>query len=145
MNTKLASGILLRKAALLATGSAIDLEFQILDGARHPDAKLGKDGDLTIGSLYDLIPASADKKPNPIGEWNTARIVSSGKHVEHWLNGAKVVEYHRGSPDFRKHVAESKYKGIPEFGEWADGHILLQDHGNQVSFRNIKFRVPAAK
>ena len=121
-------------------GSAIGLEFQILDDARHPDAKLGRDGNRTVGSLYDMIPAGDTKKPNPIGEWNTARIVVDSRHVEHWLNGLKVLEYERGSQAFRDLVAQSKYKNIPGFGEWADGHILLQDHGNRVSFRNLKIR-----
>jgi len=122
-------------------GSAIGLEYQILDDARHPDAKLGRDGDRTLGSLYDLMTASADKKPNYIGEWNTARIVARGNHVEYWLNGKKILSFTRGSAAFRKAVADSKYHNIPNFGEWPDGHILLQEHGSQVSFRNIKIRV----
>ncbi len=126
-------------------GSAIGPEFQILDDVRHPDAKMGRDGNRTIGSLYDLIPAAANKPVNPIGEWNTARIIVEGRHVEHWLNGEKVLTYERGSAAYRQLVAQSKYRNIPEFGEWADGHILLQDHGNRVSFRNIKIRIPVAK
>jgi hypothetical protein len=127
--------------AKAAVGSAIGLEFQILDDAVHPDAKLGRDGNRTVGSLYDLIPASAAKRPNAIGEWNTARVVVRGDRVEHWLNGTKVVEYERASPAFRDAVAASKYRNIPGFGEWPRGHILLQEHGDAVSFRNVKIRV----
>jgi hypothetical protein len=123
-----------------AVGSAIGLEFQILDDDRHPDAKLGKNGNRRLGALYDLMPAAEGKIRKPVDEWNTARIVSRGKHVEFYLNGRKTVEFDRGSAPYRALVAGSKYKEIPAFGEWPDGHILLQDHGNAVSFRNIKIR-----
>ena len=126
--------------AKAATGSAIGPEFQILDDEHHPDAKLGRDGNRTEGGLYDLIAPAKTKRTNPVGAWNNAHIIVRGNHVEHWLNGIKVVEYERGSADFRSLVAMSKYKTIPGFGEWADGHILLQDHGDRVSFKNIKIR-----
>ncbi len=121
-------------------GSAIGPEFQILDDERHPDAKLGRDGNRTIGSLYDMITAPATKKVKPIGEWNNARILSEGKHVTYWLNGEKTVEFERGSKEWRDLVAMSKYKVWPNFGELPEGHIRLQDHGNQVFYRNIKIR-----
>jgi hypothetical protein len=128
-------------------GSAIGLEFQILDDERHPDAKLGVRGNRTMGSLYDLIAATNLDEPDrtakrvlPPGAWNRARIVATGRHVEHWLNGVKVVEYDRGTQMFRALVNTSKYKDMPGFGERERGPILLQDHGDAVSFRSIKIR-----
>lgn len=123
-----------------ATGSAIGCEYQLLDDALHPDAKLGRDGNRTLAALYDLIPPAADKPVRPIGAWNTARVVARGLHVVHWLNGVRVLDYERGSDAFRKLVAESKYKNLPHFGEWRDGAILLQEHGSEVSFRNVFVR-----
>ena len=123
-------------------------EYQILDNA-HPDSAKGKDGNRKAASLYDLIPANADKILKPLGEWNSGRVVSRGKKVEHWLNGVKVVEYERGSAAFRETVMASKYakwgvgpNGEPRpWGENAKGRLLLQDHSDStVSFRNLKVR-----
>jgi hypothetical protein len=122
------------------SGVSIGLEYQILDDLRNSDARQGRDGNRTLGSLYDLYPPSPDKRPNPVGQWNTARIISRGPHVEHWLNSRLILEYTRFTPEFHQRVLQSKFRNVPGFGELRVGHILLQDHGDQVSFRNIKIR-----
>lgn len=126
-------------------GSAIGLEFQILDDKKHPDAKAGKNGNRTVGSLYDLIRAenngsSRGKNFKGIGKWNNARIVARDGHVEHWLNQVKVVEFDRSSQIFRALVEKSKYEKWKNFGQIPEGLILLQDHGDKVSFKSIKVR-----
>mgnify|MGYP003098662069 CR=1 FL=1 len=118
-------------------GSAIGCEFQILDDDKHPDAKLGVKGNRTLGSLYDLIPAPADKPFNK-KDFNTATIIVKGDRVEHWLNGVKLIEYTRQNQMWDALVAYSKYRDWPNFGNSESGNILLQDHGDEVWFKNIK-------
>ena len=120
-------------------GSAIGCEFQILDDRRHPDAKLGRDGNRTLGSLYDLIPAP-ENKPFRNGFFNTAMVVVEGNHVEHWLNGVKLLEYERNTDEWNAIVQTSKYKDWPNFGNAEEGLLLLQDHGDEVWFQNIKIK-----
>lgn len=119
------------------SGSGIGLEYQIIDDENWPD-ELHED--QTVGALYVLIPAAKDKKVNPVGTWNHVRLLSKGDHVEHWLNGMKVLEYQRGGDAFQALVDKSKYKKYKNFGLASKGHILLQDHGTRVSYRNIKIR-----
>jgi hypothetical protein len=123
-------------------------EFQILDDAKHPDAKMGVGGNRTMASLYDLIPAATGLDPNAnrrdriaIGEWNRGRIIAHPNGtIEHWLNGFKMVEYQRGSSSFNALVAKSKYAKIENFGMAPKGRILIQDHNDKVSFRSLKIK-----
>src|SRR5262249_60222454 len=112
-------------------------EYQLLDNAKHSD---GKNPLTSAASCYALYAPSKDET-KPVGEWNKTRLVVNGHHVEHWLNGKKVVEYELGSADWNKRVKASKFKDLPKFGKEAKGHIDLQDHGNRVEFRNIKIRL----
>lgn len=122
-------------------GSAIGCEFQILDDHNHPDAKLGKDGNRQCGALYDLIPIAKGNNPFRGGFYNTARVIVKGNHVEHWMNDVKLLEYERNNEEWTQLVAGSKYKVWPNFGNFAQGHILLQDHGDRVSFKNVKIKI----
>jgi len=112
-------------------------EMQVLDDAEHAD---GKSRLTAAGALYDLYPSPAGVV-KPAGQWNQVGIVVKGKHVEHWLNGVKVVEYDLGSPDWQAKLKASKFAGHPHFGRNPTGYIGLQDHGDRVAYRNIKIRV----
>jgi hypothetical protein len=114
-------------------------EMQVLDNLGHPDARLGKDGNRQAGSLYDLIPA-VPQNAKPVGEWNTAEILVYQGTVVHFQNGEKVLEYHIGTPDWTKMIKASKFKEFPEFGKYKEGYILLQDHGNDVWYRNMRIK-----
>ncbi len=120
----------------------VGLEYQLLDDENHPWMLEGKmqPGDYhTLGALYEIYPAT-NRDPKPLGQWNHSRIVAQGNHVEHWLNGTKVLEYERGSEDFRRKVAASKFNAFEGYGEASEGHILLQDHGSNMAFRHIKIK-----
>jgi sugar phosphate isomerase/epimerase len=123
-------------------GSAIGCEFQLLDDDNHPDAKLGVKGNRTLGALYDLIPPDRNTPGYRFDKngFNTATIIVEGNRVRHFLNGIKIVEYIRNTPAFNALVAYSKYAGWPNFGNAPEGHILLQDHGDEVFFKNIKIK-----
>ncbi len=121
-----------------STGGKLGMEYQVMDDAGATDNKLANH---LCGSLYDIFPPNETiKKTNAIGQWNTAKIISKVKHVQHWLNGIKILEFERGGDAYIAAVGKSKYKTSPLFGTVEKGRILLQEHGHEVSFRNIKIR-----
>ncbi len=124
--------------------SPVGFEYQLLDDERHPDAL--RNGPIrSTGSLYSLIPPNDSKRLKPAGEFNESRLVVQGKHVEHWLNGTKIVEYDLGSQALLEAISKSKYKDVPGYGAKTRTRILFQDHGDEVRFRNLKIRTLPGK
>lgn len=113
-------------------------EYQILDDFGHPDGKKGKD--RQVAALYDVLEPAADKPRREPGKWNQSRIVVKGNHAEHWLNGAKVLEYECGSKELLEAVQDSKFRKVENFGKKVRGHILITDHADECKFRNLKIR-----
>ena len=118
--------------------AALGFEYQMLDDSLHEDNKVPSH---RAGALYDLIAPSAAKHLAPVGEWTSSRIIFRGNHGEHWLNGQKIVEFDLGTPLMDSLLAKSKYRNIPGFAQKRAGHIVLQDHVDEVFFRNIKIHV----
>lgn len=118
-------------------GTYLGLEYQILDEVnfKYPERGVYR----SLASLYDLIP-SGKKGIIPLNEWNSGKIIVQGNHIEHWLNGEKLVAYDRSTPNFKSLVEDSKYKDMENFGMTARGHILLQNEGTPVVFRSIKIK-----
>ena len=125
-----------------ANHAALGFEYQVLDDSLNDDNKIPTH---RAGALYDLLVPSAKKQLRPVGQWNTSRIVFKGKHGEHWLNGVKIVEYDLGTPRMDSALAASKYKNIKGFADRRVGHIILQDHNEEVYFRNLKILVSPSR
>ena len=115
-------------------------EYQVIDDRRHPDAKAGPH--RQTAAFYDVLPSALDKTLRPAGAWNQSRILAEGSHVEHWLNGQKVLEYELGSPALKAAIARSKFKHVAGFGTRIEGRILLQDHGDEICYRSLKILSP---
>ncbi|NCB07903.1 MAG: DUF1080 domain-containing protein, partial [Bacteroidia bacterium] len=124
-------------------GYGYGIEYQMLDDVNHEwmiSGKMKPNDYHTLGSAYELYPASVNKKPNKLDEWNQSKIVSRNGKTEHWLNGKKILKYDRFNDDFKQKIAASKFKNVENYGLHPEGHILLQDHESEVFFRNIKIR-----
>jgi hypothetical protein len=132
------SGVMYRVAELPPPAPAwhSGSELQILDDDKYRDSP----PKTWTGALYDLIAAGPNKTVRPVGDWNAVRLVVRGNHVEHWLNGKKVVEYELGSDALKALIAQSKFKDMPRFARESEGYIALQHHGGDVAFRNIRVR-----
>ena len=123
---------------------AFGLEYQMLDDAEHAwmqEGKMKPNDYHTAGALYEFFPPSPEKQLSPLGEFNSSKLVVNVDHVEHWLNGLKVVEYERGGEEFLAARAKSKFRDRPDYGLHKEGHILLQDHSIRVGFRNIRIKL----
>ncbi|MFC5408844.1 DUF1080 domain-containing protein [Larkinella bovis] len=120
-------------------GAWLGCEYQMIDDVGNKDIAADQDDKRRTAGLYELFAPSV-RKLKPIGEWNEGRVLVKGNHVEHWLNGTKVVEYERGDQRFLAAKAQSKFKAIEDFGTMKEGHLLLQDHGDEAAFRNIRIR-----
>jgi hypothetical protein len=126
------------------TKHGIGFEYQILDDSNHEwmlEGKMTPCDYHTLGSLFEIYPASCDKAPSPLGEWNSSRILSRDGHVEQWLNGKLILSFMRFDDDFKQKVRQSKFRDYSNFGQIYEGHILIQDHGSEVQSRNIMIKI----
>jgi hypothetical protein len=131
------SGIMFRVVEELDRTYHSGPEYQILDNTRHAD---GRNPLTSVGANYALHAPTRDAS-RPVGEWNRGRLVVDGNHVEHWLNGEKVVEYTLGTPEWAALVTASKFNEWPRYGREPRGHIVIQDHGDRVQFRNLRIKI----
>jgi hypothetical protein len=113
-------------------------EYQMIDDEKHPDGQRG--GTRQTAAFYDVLPPAANKPSKPGGEWNSSRIVAKANHVEHWLNGVKVLEFDLSGDAVKEGLAKSKFKSIPDFNQHIRGHIMLTYHQDECWYRNLKIR-----